>query len=122
MKEINNKSYLSVESKKDMKMVVVSLMDDGDWEYVRMGIGKVVSKKKEDRKVFVVDLDDSGEVWREIMFVKEGLSINDVLKIGCEVGVLVEIDWGYDKDDKFRVKMDEVVGGWDEFFKKVKEV
>ena len=55
--------------------------------------------------------------------MKEGLSVDDVLKIGCEVGVFVEIDWGYDEDDKFRVKMnDDGEGDWDEFFKRVEEV
>ncbi len=117
MQEINNKNYLSVESEEDYEMVKVELMDDGDWEYVRVGIGEMSGK------VFVVDLDDSGEMLREMRFVKEGLSVDDVLKIGCEVGVFVEIDWGYDEDDKFRVKMnDDGEGDWDEFFKRVEEV
>ena len=70
-------------------------------------------------KVFVVDLDDSGELWREMNFVKEGLSVEDVLRIGCEVGVLVEIDWRYDEDDKVRVKMNDGEGDWEEFFRRL---
>ena len=39
MKEMNDKMFLSVEEEGDMEMVEVELMDDGDWEYVRMGVG-----------------------------------------------------------------------------------
>ena len=113
MKIIDNKNYLSVESKKDMKMLEVELMDDGDWEYLRMGVGVM------NERVFVVDLDDSGEEWREMKFVREGLSVDDVLRIGCEVGVFVEIDWGYDEDDKVRVKMESGEGDWEEFYRRI---
>ena len=115
MKEMNDKMFLSVEEEEDMEMVEVELMDDGDWEYVRMGVGVM------NGKTFVVDLDDSGEEWREMNFVKEGLSVEDVLRIGCEVGVLVEIDWGYDENDKVRVKMNDGEGDWEEFYRRLKE-
>ena len=42
-----------------------------------------------------------------------------MLRIGCEVGVLVEIDWGYDEDDKVRVKMNDGEGDWEEFFRRL---
>ena len=71
MKEMNDKMFLSVEEEEDMEMVEVQLMDDGDWEYVRMGVGVM------NGRVFVVDLDDGGEEWREMNFVKEGLSVED---------------------------------------------
>lgn len=112
MKEINNKFYYDADDVQDLEMVEVAMMDDSDWEYLRVGIGEMGGK------VFVVDLDDSGEMLREMKFVKEGLSVDDVLKIGCEVGVFVEIDWGYDEDDKFRVSW-EGEGDWDEFNKRV---
>lgn len=115
----NNKVYLNIDSVEDLDNVKVSMMDDGDWEYDRCGVGEY------DGKVFIVDLDDSGEEWRELLFVKESLNIDEVLNIGCECGVWKEIDWGYDEDDKYRfswecdrddfVKFNERVGveiGW----------
>ena len=111
---MNNKMFLSVEEEEDMEMVEVELMDDGDWEYVRVGVGVM------NGRVFVVDLDDGGEEWREMNFVKEGLSVEDVLRVGCEVGVLME--WlGYDEKDKVRVKMESGEGDWEEFYRRLKE-
>lgn len=114
MKEVNDKMFLSVEEEEDMEMVEVGLMDDGDWEYVRVGVGVM------NGRVFVVDLDDSGEEFREMNFVKEVLSVEDVLRVGCEVGVLVEID-GYDERDKVRVKMESDEGDWERFLRRLEE-
>jgi hypothetical protein len=96
MKNKNNKVYLNICSVKDCNNIKVSMMDDGDWEYDRCGVGEYKGK------VFMVDLDE-GEEYRELGFVKEGLNIDDVLNIGVECGIFREIDWGYDEDDKYRV-------------------
>ena len=101
----------------DIELVKVEMMDDGDWEYVRWGVGEV------DGKVFMVDLEDVGEEG-EMMFVKEGLSVEDVCKIGVEVGVFVDSsEWGYDENDRYRVKW-ELEGyeeKWEEFYSRVRE-
>ena len=65
----------------DCNLVKVKLMDNSDWEYDRMGLGEC------EGRVFMVDLDDSGEQLREMEYMKDGLSIQDVLKIGCDVVV-----------------------------------
>jgi hypothetical protein len=99
----------------DIELVKVEMMDDSDWEYVRWGVGEV------DGKVFMVDLDD-GDEEREMMYVKEGLSVEDVCKIGVEVGVFVDSsEWGYDENDKYRMKWDveDVSFVWDEFYERV---
>jgi hypothetical protein len=102
----------------DIELVKVSMMDDGDWEYVRWGVGEV------DGKVFMVDLDEGGEgdEEREMMYVKEGLSVEDVCKIGVEVGVFVDSsEWGYDENDRYRVscEVEGVSFVWDEFYSRV---
>ena len=62
------------------RCVVYTLEDNGDWEYLREGIGIY------NRRVFIVDLDDTGEEERELRFVKEDLQIHQVLAIGKETG------------------------------------
>lgn len=93
-----------MDSEGDMGLIKIKMMDNGDWEYDRLGIGEC------EGKVFIVDLDnDEEEV--EMEFVKEGLSIKDVLKEGVDLGVIVEWLKGYDENDKYRVNWD---CGWDE--------
>ena len=79
----------------------LSLMDNGDWEYDRVGFGK------DDKGLFMVDVDDSGESWRLINRIKKGLSIEDVCEVGVKFGVYEKIDNGYGKNDKYRVCEDE---------------
>ena len=109
------KKKLNIEE--EMELVMVSLMDDGDWEYLRMGIGEC------EDGVFVVELDDSGEEEREMKYVKEGLSVEDVCKIGIEVGVFVDSsEWGYDESDRVRMnwEMEGDEEKWKEFWEKVR--
>jgi len=91
----------------------LSLMDNGDWEYDRVGFGK------DDKGLFMVDVDDSGESWRVINRIKEGLSIEDVCEIGVKYGIFEKIDYGYGKNDKYRVEDDSMVGDVDKFNKEV---
>jgi hypothetical protein len=102
----------------DVELVKVSMMDGGHCEYVRWGVGEV------DGKVFMVDLDEGGEGYeeREMMFVKEDLSVEDVCKIGVEVGVFVESGGlGYNEDDKYRFcwGKEGLSFVWDEFYSRV---
>ena len=87
-----NCEWLSIDSEKDMKKVEMSLMDNGDWEYDRVGIG--MNKGK----VFIVDLDDCNEKWREVEYCDNVKSVGRLLKIGVECKVFEKIDWGYDND------------------------
>lgn len=91
--------------------VKVKLMDNGDWEYDRLGIGEV------EGRVFMMDLENEED---EVEFVREGLSVEEVLRMGVEVGVFEEIDWGYDENDKVRLNLDCEVGCWDKFEELVK--
>jgi hypothetical protein len=106
------KSSLDIDSEEDMDLVEIVMMDDGDWEYNRVGIGEY------NNRIFLVDLDDSGEESREMKFVKEGMSIGEVLKIGVECGVWKEFD-GYDEYDQYRVCMDCDPDAWDNFCSRV---
>ena len=101
--------WLSVENESDMDKVEVSLMDDGYWEYNRCGVG--MNKGK----VFIVDLDDCGEKWREVGYCEKVKSVEECLKIGVECGVFVEFEDGYGDGDEFRVKMDCENDSWDKF-------
>ncbi len=101
----------------DMNLVVVELMDDSEYEYLRMGIGEC------EDGVFVVDLEE-GDDEREMKYVKEGLSVEDVCKIGIEVGVFVDSsEWGYDENDKVRLnwELEGYEEKWEEFYSRVGE-
>ena len=76
------------------KDIQISFMDDGDWEYDRVGIGKVGDD------VFVANIENFGEedtIWR----VKSD-SVEEVIKGGLAAGWLVETENGYDEGDKYR--------------------
>lgn len=90
----------------------LSLMDNGDWEYDRVGFGK------DDKGLFMIDVNDSGESWRVINRIKKGLSIEDVCKIGVKYGMFEKIDYGYGKNDKYRVE-DGIEGDVEGFNKEV---
>jgi len=112
MKNKYNCDWLNINSEKDMEKVEISMMDNGDWEYYRVGIG--MNKGK----VFFVDLDDCNENWREVEYCDKVKSVGRLLKIGVECKVFEKIDWGYDENDMYRCNMngDE---DWDKFRKLV---
>ena len=96
MKIKYNCEWLNINSKKDMEKVEISMMDNGDWEYDRVGIG--MNKGK----VFFVDLDDCNENLREVEYCDNVKSVERLLKIGVECKVFEKIDWGYDENDMYR--------------------
>ena len=110
MKNKYNCEWLNVGSEKDMGKVKMSLMDNGDWEYDRVGIG--MNKEK----VFIVDLDDCNESWREVEYCDNVKSIEELLKIGVECKVFEKIEDGYDEvfGDEYRYNMDGEEN-WDKF-------
>jgi hypothetical protein len=110
MKNKYNCEWLNVGSEKDMEKVEISMMDNGDWEYNRIGVG--MNKGK----VFFVDLDDCGEDWREVEYCDKVESVGRLLKIGVECKVFEKIDWGYDENDMYRVNMNgDEEENWDKF-------
>lgn len=63
------------------KHLIYTLSDNGDWEYVREGIGSY------NGQVFIVDLNDSGVNERDVLFVKDGMQVHEVLAAGKVTGV-----------------------------------
>ena len=108
MKNKYNCEWLNINSEKDMEKVEISMMDNGDWEYNRIGVG--MNKGK----VFFVDLDDCNEDWREVEYCDKVKSVGRLLKIGVECKVFEKIDWGYDENDMFRVNINGE-DNWDKF-------
>jgi hypothetical protein len=100
--------WLSVNNSSDMKMVKEVLCDNGDWEYDRMGIG--MNKGR----VFIVDLDDSGESWREMLYCDDVCSVEEVVRIGIKCNVIEKYndelycEWESSKEDN--EKFDKMVG------------
>ena len=109
----NKRRYIQLSSEADSNLIKVKLMDNGDWEYDRMGIGKT------GRSYFLVDLDDSGEDKRVMNFCKEGLTTCNILIEGVKCNVLEKIEHGYDEHDTHRVNEDATTEEWNEFYKKV---
>lgn len=101
--------WLNVWDEDDMAFVHISMMDDGDCEYTRYGLGM------KDGRVFGVCLDDIGEEWVEVEYCDNVTSVEELLKIGIECGVFVEVDYGYDDNDKYRVVMDPAEDADDKF-------
>ena len=66
MKIKGNKVYYNSDSVKDMDCVEVVMMDDSDYEYNRVGVGEYKGK------VFIVDLDDSGDYVDLCQFAEGG--------------------------------------------------
>jgi hypothetical protein len=80
--------WYSMNNFSDNKMLKVSLDDNGHWGYTRWGIGM---NKGE---VFIVDLDDSGETWREMWYCDDVCSVEEVVRIGIKCGVIKKYDDG----------------------------
>ena len=107
------KRWLNLESKREQSMIKMSLMDNGDWEYDRLGIGKT------GKDWFLVDLDDTGESKRVMNMCKEGMNGAKILIAGVKHNVFEKIDWGYDERDTHRVRCDDQEHDWEGFYKEV---
>jgi hypothetical protein len=109
MKNKFNCDWYSVNSNSDNKMLKESLDDNGHWGYTRWGIG--MNKGK----VFIVDLDDTGETWREMWYCDKVKSVEEVVKIGIECGVIEEYDDGelyceWESSEEENKKFDDMIG------------
>jgi hypothetical protein len=107
------KRWLNLGTKRDQSMIKMSLMDNGDWEYDRLGIGKT------GKDWFLVDLDDTGESKRVMNMCKEGMNGAKILIAGVKHNVFEKIDWGYDEQDTHRVRCDDQEHDWEGFYKEV---
>lgn len=82
-----------------------TLLDNGGDELPKLGIGK------DTQGVFVVDLEPCEDSLKVKTYVKKGLDVLDVIKLGVHTEVFQE--WASD-DIRFRVD-EELQGEWDEF-------
>jgi hypothetical protein len=83
----------------------VTLLDNGGEDLPKLGIGK------DAQGVFMVDLEASEDPLKIKTYVKRGLDVLDVIKLGVHTDVFQE--WASD-DIRFRVD-DDLQGEWDEF-------
>jgi len=101
--------WYSMNNSSDNKMIKEVLCDNGYWGYDRLGIG--MNKGK----VFIIDLDDSGEDWREMWYCDKVKSVEEVVKIGIECGVIEEYDDGelyceWESSEEENKKFDDMIG------------
>lgn len=94
--------------------VFMTLDDNGDWEYTRLGFGE------DHVGLYVVDLDDSGERFREKLYVNDKFSVQDVLAEGVACGLFEKYEDG-DLRGTHGVKVDDDVQGneWGTFLTRV---
>ena len=99
--------YLNLNDKDQLAEIEVILVDDSQWGYDRVAFGE------DDRGIYVVDMNDDGEVNKQKVYLKEGLTITYALYEGVAHGVLVE------EGDEFLVVMDCGQEEWNEWMKVV---
>jgi len=108
MKNKYGYDWLSIDNSNDMKMVKEVLCDNSDWGYDRFGIG--IYKER----VFIVDLDDSGEDYREMLYCDDVCSVEEVIRIGIKCNVIEKCDgelycnWESSKEDN--EKFEKMIG------------
>lgn len=72
---------LDIESEEYISEILMRFEDNGDWGYLRWGMGK-------DKKgLYMVDLDDSGERGRLKFRIRKELSAEDVIRKGVGLGI-----------------------------------
>jgi hypothetical protein len=91
--------------------LIYKLSDNSDWEYTREGIGFY------EGRVFIVDLNDTGEDDRQLHFVEEGLQVHQVLAAGKQTGRYWQdpsgvfyYNWDTDGDEKVNTAFRLLVG------------
>ena len=87
------------------KTLYATLLDNGGEEFPKLGIGKDTGG------VFIVDLEPSEDTLKVKTYVRKGLDVLDVIKLGIRSEVFQE--WASD-DIRFRVDED-LQGEWDVF-------
>ena len=84
-----------------------TFQDNGDWEYVRLGLGE------DHIGLYLVDLDDTGERFREKLYVNDTFSAQDVINEGLALEVFI----AWDHND-VRYNLDGE-GNWAKFLERV---
>lgn len=91
--------------------LIYKLDDNGEWNYAREGIGIY------EGRVFIVDLNDTGENDRQLHFVKEGMQVHQVLAAGKDTGRYWQApsgtfyyNWDTDGDEKVNTAFRLLVG------------
>jgi hypothetical protein len=83
--------------------------DNGDWEYTRMGLGE------DHIGLYLVDLEDTGALLREKLYVNDRFSAHDVILEGLALNVFEK----YEKDD-IRYNINECTNtNWETFLERV---
>ena len=105
--------YLDLHSDDQWKKeIFLTLDDNGDWEYTRIGFG-------EDHKgLYLVDLDDIGESLRDKLHIRPEFSVTDVLAEGVALGLFEKYEQG-DSRGTHGVCLDNLDGAWDDLLARV---
>lgn len=102
---MNTHSTFDILDEEHHKSLYATLLDNGGNDLPKLGVGK------DSEGVFLVDLEASEDPIKVKTYVKKGLDVLDVLKLGLHTEVFEE--WASD-DIRFRVDED-LQGEWDEF-------
>jgi hypothetical protein len=102
---MNTVSTFNILDEDDHKNLFVTLLSNGGDDLPKLGVGK------DERGVFIVDLEPDENPIKIKTYVKRGLDVLDVVKIGVRTEVFQE--WASD-DIRFRVDED-LQGEWDNF-------
>ena len=102
---MNTVSTFNVLDENDHKSLFVTLLSNGGDDLPKMGVGK------DEQGIFIVDLEPDDSPIKVKSYVKRGLDVLDVVKLGVRSDVFQE--WASD-DIRFRVD-EELQGEWDEF-------
>jgi hypothetical protein len=108
--DMNTSEMLDTQNDEQWQNEIFQTFDDnGDWEYTRLGMGE------DHIGLYLVDLDDSGERFREKLYINDSFSAHDVIMEGLSLNVFEK----YEKDDiRYNIN-DETATSWDTFLKRV---
>ena len=105
-------NYLNLEDENQTENeIIFSLQDDGDWGYDRIGCGE------DDKGLYLFDMNDTGELLREKLYVKDGLCWTDVLEEGVAFGVFTKDGEEGDEIFYYSWEKDGDKEAWDDFCK-----
>lgn len=88
------------------KEIFLTLDDNGDWEYTRLGFGE------DHHGLYLVDLDDTGESLRDKLHIDPRFTVDDVLAEGVALGLFEKYEEG-DSRGTHGVRIDNLNGAWD---------
>lgn len=108
---MNTVSTFNVLDERDHKNLFVTLLSNGGDDLPKMGVGR------DEQGIFIVDLEPDDSPIKVKTYVKKGLDVLDVVKLGTRANVFQE--WASD-DIRFRVDED-LQEEWDVFCNSVFE-